>query len=123
MGFLNAVTLLLLFQLAGETSVLLLDLPIPGPVVGMFLLLALLLLRKGVAPPLASTANGILRHLSLLFVPAGVGVVLHFSRIGDEWLPITVALLASTLLTLAVTAFCMRLLQHLLRRQSIDHDR
>ena len=122
MGFLNTITVLLLFQLAGETFVLLLDLPIPGPVVGMFLLLAVLLLRSGVAPSLASTANGILRHLSLLFVPAGVGVVIHFSRIGSEWLPITVALLVSTLITLVVTAFSMRLLHHLLRREPVDHD-
>lgn len=122
MGFLNAVTALLLFQLAGETIVLLLDLPIPGPVVGMFLLLAALLLRSGVAASLDSTANGILRHLSLLFVPAGVGVVIHFSRIGSEWLPITVALLVSTLITLTVTALSMRMLHHLLRREPIDHD-
>ncbi len=122
MGFLNTITVLLLFQLAGETFVLLLDLPIPGPVVGMFLLLAILLLHKGVAPTLESTANGILRHLSLLFVPAGVGVVIHFSRIGSEWLPITVALLASTLITLVVTAFSMRLIHHLLRQGPVDHD-
>jgi putative effector of murein hydrolase LrgA (UPF0299 family) len=123
MGFLNAVTALLLFQLAGETIVLLLALPIPGPVVGMFLLLGTLLLRNGVAASLDSTANGILRHLSLLFVPAGGGVVIHFSRIGSEWLPITAALLASTLITLAVTALSMRLLHYLLRREPIDHDR
>jgi holin-like protein len=122
MGFLNAFTVLLLFQLAGEAFVLLLYLPIPGPVIGMFLLLAALLLRKGVPPSLESTANGILRHLSLLFIPAGVGVVIHFSRIGSEWLPITVALLASTLITLVVTAFSMRLIHHLLRQKPGDHD-
>ena len=70
-----------------------------------------------------STANGILRHLSLLFVPAGVGVVIHFSRIGSEWLPITVALIMSTLITLAVTAFSLRLIKHLLRPAPADHDR
>lgn len=123
MSFLNAVTILLLFQLAGEISVVLLDLPIPGPVVGMFLLLAALLLRKRAVLFIESTANGILRHLSLLFVPAGVGVVIHFSRIGSEWLPITVALIMSTLITLAVTAFSLRLIKHLLRPAPADHDR
>jgi len=123
MSFLNAVTILLLFQLAGEISVVLLDLPIPGPVVGMFLLLAALLLRKRAVLFIESTANGILRHLSLLFVPAGVGVVIHFSRIGSEWLPITVALIMSTLITLAVTALSLRLIKHLLRPAPADHDR
>jgi len=123
MSFLNAVTILLLFQLAGEISVVLLDLPMPGPVVGMFLLLAALLLRKRAVLLIESTANGILRHLSLLFVPAGVGVVIHFSRIGSEWLPITVALIMSTLITLAVTALSLRLIKHLLRPAPADHDR
>ena len=116
MGFLNAVTLLLLFQLAGEVSVLPLELPIPGPVVGMFLLLALLLSKKQRNLLLESTANGILLHLSLLFVPAGVGVVIHFSRIGSEWLPIVVSLLASTFITLVVTAFSMRLVHRIMQR-------
>ena len=116
MGFLNAVTILLLFQLAGEVSVLLLELPIPGPVVGMFLLLAALLMRKRTYLPLESTAHAMLRHLSLLFIPAGVGVVIHFAQIGDEWVPILVSLLVSTFITLVVTAFSMRLLNHLLRR-------
>jgi holin-like protein len=51
-----------------------------------------------------------LQHLSLLFVPAGVGVMLHFQRMGDEWRPIVVALIASTLLAIGVTALVMRAL-------------
>lgn len=76
----------------------------------MALLFATLAVRGAVAPELRDTANGLLSHLSLLFVPAGVGVMTHFTRLGDEWLPIAVALIASTLLTVAVTALTMRLL-------------
>ncbi len=107
---LNAITLLLLFQLAGEAIALLLALPVPGPVIGMGLLFATLALRSGVPAELRSTAQNLLQHLSLLFVPAGVGVMLHARRMADEWLPLVVALVASTFLTIAITALVLRAL-------------
>jgi len=107
---LAALTVLLVYQLVGEVLVVALRLPVPGPVVGMALLFASLILRGGVAEDLGSTANGLLRHLSLLFVPAGVGVMAHLNRLASEWLPITVSLVFSTLLTIAVTALVMRAL-------------
>jgi holin-like protein len=107
---LAAITVLLVFQLIGEIAVVAFGLPIPGPVVGMALLFVSLILRGGVTDELGSTANGLLRHLSLLFVPAGVGVMAHLNRLADEWLPITVSLVLSTLLTIAVTAIVMRAL-------------
>ena len=59
-------------------------------------------------------ADGLARHLSLLFVPAGVGVMLHVARVADEWLPIVVALAVSTVLAIAATALTF---QWLARRQ------
>ena len=59
---------------------------------------------------LAVAADGLLKHLSLLFVPAGVGVMLHASRLADEWLAIAVALVASTVAAIAATALTMRAL-------------
>jgi holin-like protein len=108
---LGAFTLLLVYQLAGEALVQLTGLPVPGPVVGMLLLFVTLAARG--APPqwLRDTCQGLLAHLSLLFVPAGVGVLLHFERLGAEWLAIVVALVASTVLTIGVTALVMRALQ------------
>lgn len=110
---LGALTLLLLYQLAGEVIVQFFALPVPGPVVGMALLFATLVIRGGVPENLRSTANGLLGHLSLLFVPAGAGVMVHLARLGDEWLAILAALVASTAITLAVTGM---LLCRLLRR-------
>ncbi len=108
---LGAFTLLLVYQLAGEVIVQLTGLPVPGPVVGMLLLFVTLAARGGAPQWLRDTCNGLLAHLSLLFVPAGVGVLLHFDRLGAEWLPIVVALVASTVVTIAVTALVMRALQ------------
>lgn len=111
---LNALTVLLLFQLCGEVIVQLFGLPLPGPVIGMALLFAALVWRGSAPDSLRATANKLLQHLSLLFVPAGAGVMLHFARLGDEWLAISVALVASTVITLAVTGL---LLKALLRRR------
>jgi holin-like protein len=104
---LGALTLLLLFQLAGEVLVQFFALPVPGPVIGMALLFTALVIRDGAPAPLRTTANNLLQHLSLLFVPAGVGVMVHLSRLGDEWPAIVGALLVSTFVTLGVTALLL----------------
>ena len=110
MNMLRGFTVLLLFQLAGEVMVTLLLLPVPGPVFGMGLLLLYLVARSRDDEELEAASNTLLKHLSLLFVPAGVGVIVHVSRIEQEWFAIGVALIASTLLTLIVTAWLMSLL-------------
>lgn len=105
---LAALTTLLVFQLAGEVVAQAFGLPVPGPVIGLALLFATLTVRDGAGAGLRDTANGLLAHLSLLFVPAGVGVMVHVERLGDEWLPVVAALLGSTLLTIAASALVMR---------------
>ncbi len=70
----TALAILLVSQLAGEAIVRLASLPIPGPVVGMILLFIVIIARTPLPPVLGDTADGLLRHLSLLFVPAGTGV-------------------------------------------------
>ena len=102
------ISILLAYQLVGEMLVVLLALPLPGPVAGMLLLLITLMVRGEVAAPLGSAANLLLSHLSLLFVPAGVGVMVHFHRLGEEGLAIAMALVLSTFATLAATALIMK---------------
>lgn len=106
----GAMAVLLLFHLLGEILVRLLGLPLPGPVAGLVLLFLVLLWRGGVPPALKETGQGLLRHLSLLFIPAGVGVMEYFALIQAEWLALIATLVGSTLLTVVVTAFTMRLL-------------
>ncbi len=101
---LEALATLLVFQTIGEVLSYLLRLPIPGPVLGMVLLLVCPDGAPRCGRPLRPTSLELLKHLSLLFVPAGVGVMLHAARIGQEWLPIVVSLLVSTALAIAVTA-------------------
>lgn len=107
-----SLTWLLLYQLAGEILARILSLPVPGPVIGMGLLFATLVIRgrsgKPVPEALQHTANTLLQHLSLLFVPAGTGVMIYLQLIAEEWLPITAALILSTLAGLAVTALILR---------------
>ena len=110
----GALTTLLLCQLAGEVLVRALHLPVPGPVLGMVLLFAGLVLRRREAPAaLGATADALLGNLGLLFVPAGVGVVLYLPLLARDWAPISLAVLGGTLLAIAATG---RLAQALLRR-------
>jgi holin-like protein len=122
MAFLIGITVLLSYQLLGEVLVRVASLPVPGPVIGMLLLFLTLLARKRTGQGLDEAAGGLLSHLSLLFVPAGVGAMLHFQRIGSEWLPISAALIFSTLLTLVVTSLVMKGLQRLLSRKGSPHE-
>jgi len=95
---------LLAFQLAGETLSRGLGLIVPGPVIGMVLLLAFFIAAPKAAVAIQPTAQGLLSHLSLLFVPAGVGIVAHLDKLGADGVPILVALLVSTALSIAVGA-------------------
>jgi holin-like protein len=110
-------TWLLVFQCLGEALVRLAGLPIPGPVAGLALLFVVLLLLSEVPSALVAAAEGLARHLSLLFVPAGVGVMAYLGRIADEWLPIVVALFVSTLLAIAATALTFAWLVRRSQRQ------
>ena len=77
---LESLALLLALQTIGEVLSYALNLPIPGPVIGMVMLLALLALRPALVTRLKPTTTTLLQHLSLLFVPAGVGVMVHWQR-------------------------------------------
>ena len=107
---LHALTVLLLFQLVGEALTQLFHLPVPGPVLGMGLLFFALFLPRWLPRELRDTAQSILQHLSLLFVPAGVGILQHLHRVEREWLPITASLVLSAVITVAVTALTIRAL-------------
>ncbi|WP_279478884.1 CidA/LrgA family protein [Aureimonas sp. SK2] len=110
---------LLACQLAGETVVRLLGLPVPGPVLGILFLLALLGLserrrRNGMADPKApvgQAADGLLAHLGLLFVPAGVGVARSPDLLLANGPGLLAALVLSTVLTLLVTVGTFRLVR------------
>lgn len=107
----RAVTILLVYQLVGEVLVMGLGLPIPGPVMGMVFLFVTLLIKGSVPEQVKTTAQGLLRHLSLLFVPAGVGVMVHMHVVADLWLAVLVTLILSALVTLAVTGWTMMLVK------------
>ncbi len=105
---LGYVTVIFCCQLAGELVVAAVGLPFPGPVAGMLLLLGGLIVRGAIPAELDAAGTFLLNNLSLLFVPAGVGVMLHARLLARDWLPLTVALVVSTGLTIVVTALVMR---------------
>ncbi len=105
---LGFITLLLVCQLAGEAIRLALDLPVPGPVIGMALLFGGLAVKGAVPDGLSAASSGLLQHLALLFVPAGVGVITHIGLLQAEWKPVAAALVGSTLAAIIVTAFVLR---------------
>ncbi len=115
MTALRGLAILLLLQAAGEGLAHSLGLPIPGPVVGLVLLLAALQF-PALREPVGAIAELLLAHLSLLFVPVGVGVIVHLDLVSRYGLQLLMAIVASTWIGMAVTALVLRAL---LRRASL----
>lgn len=102
-----ALALILVCQLFGEVLADLFGIPIPGPVLGLVILFLGLLVCRGSTKVLDDTAESLLKHFSILFVPAGVGVITQLDRLRGDWLPIVGAVVLSTCITIAVTGFIM----------------
>jgi holin-like protein len=109
MTLLHGLAILLLCQSAGEALVRLLHLPLPGPVLGLLLLMAALGWQR-LRAPAGMAADALLQHLSLLFVPVGVGVMTHLALLSQHGLRMALALLLSTWVGLAVTAWVLNAL-------------
>jgi len=114
-----SLALLLLCQLMAEVIARMLSLPLPGPIIGMILMLGLLLLRDkitNITPnelrdgTLEKTSGVILANLSLLFVPAGVGVVQRLDLFVTHGVALVIAILASTILALLAGLATFRLI-------------
>ena len=102
---------LLVCQLAGELLVRLTRVELPGPVVGMVIFLIVLRIAKpSASAPLTRAPSLLLKHLQLLFIPAGVGLIVYLDRLRDNALPLAVGLWGSWLLGLAVTGYVVTVL-------------
>jgi holin-like protein len=112
------IAILLACQVVGEWLTGALHLAVPGPVLGMALLAAVLGGARRVPDGLAQVADSLLKAMPLFFIPAGVGVMVLSDTLRSAWLPITVALVASTLLAILATALVMRATLALLSRRS-----
>lgn len=107
MTAIRGLALLLLLQAAGEALAHALALPFPGPVLGMALLLPALQLNW-VRVPVQAAAELLLAHLSLLFVPVGVGVIVHLDLVAHYGIRLLAVIVLSTWIGMAVTAVVLR---------------
>jgi len=112
---LRAIFIIFFFQLLGEALKKFFEMRIPGPVIGLILLLAALVFLKkfkttaiiNLKNDVENTSNYILSYLSLLFVPIGVGVVMHLSYLENNLFKVLFIVFVSTILTISLTAFLM----------------
>ena len=106
----RGLVFILLFQGMGEIISKALTLPIPGPVIGMVLLLSVLVIRDQLDPDVERVAGAFTQNLGLLFIPAAVGVVMFIPALRVYGLSVAAILLASVALSIAITAITLRLL-------------
>ncbi|AEC19492.1 putative transmembrane protein [Pusillimonas sp. T7-7] len=108
MPILFAITILFMMQAAGEVLARLTGLPLPGPLIGMLLMLAALMAYGRVPAGLRDTCHHVLRHLMLLFVPLVAGIMMYFGPLEREWIPFLLACIGGVALTIIVTAVTLR---------------
>ncbi len=106
----KAVTEIVVCLILGDVSNHVAGLPLPGPVIGMLLLLGLLLYRGGPDHGMRQVCHGLLHNMALLFVPASAGLITELPLLSHDAWPIAVAILTSTVLGMAATAATMRML-------------
>ena len=104
----RGLIILLSFQSAGEIVSRVFSLPVPGPVIGLVLLLAFLIRRGKVDAPIDIVASAMVKNLGLLFVPAAVGVVMFLPQLKANFWAISIALTVSVVATIAVSAAILR---------------
>ena len=107
---------LLLFHWLGYLLVTVLHLPFPAPVAGLILLLAYLLVSGTVSDDLAQATGRLLPFLPLFLIPAGAGVIQYGEVLKQEWFPMLLALVVSSVASFLVTPFIFRFYQRLLRK-------
>ena len=111
---LKSLFIIFFYQLLGEAIQKIFEINIPGPVIGLILLLLSFIFfskkltqSKKIIKEISVTSNQIINYLSLLFVPIGVGVVMHINYLGDNLFKIFSIIIIATLATLVFTAFVM----------------
>jgi len=111
---LNSIFTIFLFQLVGEFIQKFLEISIPGPVIGLILLLTVLLIKNkyfnastNFQNDLIRSCESLLNYLPLLFIPVGVGVVMHLTLLEENLISVITIIILGTLLTLAITGFIM----------------
>ncbi len=114
-GFIILIALLLF----GNTVSDVLSLPVPGAVIGMVLLLIGLCVIKRIPDDLGTVSDGLIRHIGLLYIPAGAGISMYFTLIAQNWITILLACAGSTILTLGFVALSFRYL----RKKAAPEDR
>lgn len=117
---LSSIAIILGYQVVGELISRLSVLPVPGPVIGMVLMLLSFLVKDNLINRVRPSAGVLLANLSLLFVPAGVGIMRHGQRFLNEGVAIMIALVVSTVIAMIVTAYVIILMQKWLKLSDED---
>ncbi|NUX52712.1 MULTISPECIES: CidA/LrgA family protein [Paraburkholderia] len=120
-GVARSFAILLGFQCLGELIVYVTRAPVPGPVLGMVLLLCLLSAKPSVVPAVEQVSRGLLNHLSLFFVPAGVGVMVFAPQLKSQLFALALAIVVSTILSMAIAALVTGMLLTRLDRKQSQH--
>lgn len=102
-SFITGMIILLTFQLLGEMIQVLFTLLIPGPIIGLSLLLLFLFIKKSSIKALDVAVENLLRYLPLLLIPAASGIITQFDLLSKEFIPLSISLIVGTFISLMIS--------------------
>ncbi|GGW78367.1 CidA/LrgA family protein [Salegentibacter mishustinae] len=108
---LKALAYIFGFLLLGELITYFFEIPIAGNILGMFLIFIALRLKLIKLQDVKPASDKLIKYLVLFFIPYGVGLMVYFEIIADYWMPISVAVIASTVITLYISAIIIEKLE------------
>ncbi|MCM0646922.1 CidA/LrgA family protein [Clostridium swellfunianum] len=111
MKYLRQLAIILVICFLGEALNRLFNIPIPGNVIGMVILLIALITGIIKLESIEGVTDFLLKHLAFFFVPAGIGVISSFDIIKTSLIPMLIVIVLSTIIVIAVTGITVQLLK------------
>ncbi|MCO6017522.1 CidA/LrgA family protein [Carnobacterium divergens] len=111
---------ILSFSFLGEVLSKVFTLPIPGSVIGMLLLFLALQFKVLKVKDVETVGGFLLGNLSILFLPAGVGIMVYFPVIKDTWWLLLIISLLTTAFTIGFVGLIVQGVKRKFEDNSVD---
>lgn len=105
MEIFKQLAIILMILECGKMTNKILNIPIPGSVIGMVLLLILLNFKILKIEKIERLSNFLLDNLAFLFIPATVSVMESYKIIKSQWIQIITICVITTVIVFGVTGF------------------
>ena len=122
MKYLKQCLIIILVSCIGELLYYLLPLPIPATIYGLVIMLGLLIFKIVPLSAVKETAEFLIEIMPVMFIPAGVGLIVYWPQLKNIIIPVCVIMVISSILVMLVTGKVSDLLIRLSNEKGAGKD-